>query len=185
MKLTSGTPAPPLVAQDLFGQRVDLAAHRGRPVLVSFFRNAACALCNLRVHHLIERYPELHADGLEVIAVFESSNESLRRYVGRQDAPFSIIGDPTGTLYDAFGVESSEEKVSATMQMTSTEDMVGRAAAAGFALTEEPGANFLRMPADVLIGADGTVVDAHYADYVYDHLPFERIEAMIATTAAA
>ena len=35
------------------------------------------------------------------------------------------------------------------------------------------------MPAEFLIGPDLTVLIAHYADYVMDHLPFEVIERFL------
>lgn len=175
--------APAFSAEDLFGSPVDLESYRGSPVLLSFFRNSACALCNLRVHELIARYPDYHAGGLEVLVVFESTADSLRTYVGKQDAPFSIIADPNAELYALYGVESSEDKVAATMSMPDTVEVIGQAAAAGFELIQDPDANFLRMPADILIGADGTIIAAHYASFVWDHLPFATVEAALQVTA--
>src|SRR5215212_3426158 len=179
MYIQSGTPAPVFHAVDLFGNSVDLDAYRGTPLLLSFFRNAACALCNLRVHQLIERYADLQRAGLAIVAIFESPAESMRQYVGKQDAPFPIIADPQAQLYTLYGVESSEAKIAATMGMSATQQVIGAAAAQGFQLTEEAGSNFLRMPADFFIGADGVVLEAHYADYVWDHLPFARIEELL------
>ena len=179
MHIQSGTPAPVFRTMDLFGNPVDLTAYRGAPVLLSFFRNAACALCNLRVHQLIERYPDFRSAGLEVIAIFESPDDSMQQYVGKQDAPFAIVADPKAELYALYGVECSEAKIAATMAMPATQQVIESAAARGFQLTEEPGSNFLRMPADFLIGADGIVLEAHYAEYVWDHLPLARIEELL------
>src|SRR5262245_18619131 len=99
MHIQSGTLAPLFQAVDLFGNAVDLAAYRGKPLLLSFFRNAACALCNLRVHNLIERYATYQRAGLEMMAIFESPAASMLQYVGKQDAPFPIIADPDAQLY--------------------------------------------------------------------------------------
>jgi thioredoxin-dependent peroxiredoxin len=179
MYIQSGTPAPTFHALDLFGNSVDLAAYQGKPLLLSFFRNAACALCNLRVHALIERYADYHRAGLEIVAIFESPAESMRDYVGKQDAPFPLIADPAAHLYTLYGVESSEAQIATTMAMPATQAVIASAAAQAFQLTEEPGSNFLRMPADFFIGSDGRVLDAHYATYVWDHMPFERIEELL------
>jgi peroxiredoxin len=181
MHIRSGMSAPIFHGVDLFGNTIDLTDYHGTPVLLSFFRNAACALCNLRVHQLIERYPSFQRAGLEILAIFESPAESMREYVGKQDAPFPIIADPKAELYDLYGVESSEAKIAATMAMPATQQLIEAAAAQGFQLTNQPGSNFLRMPADFLIGADGVVLDAHYAGYVWDHLPFARIEELLGT----
>jgi peroxiredoxin len=178
-------PAPDFRTSDIFGRPVELSALRGSPVLLSFFRNAACALCNLRVHQLIGRHASLSADGLRVIAVFESSSEALQQYVGKQDAPFPVVGDPRATLYDLYGVQSSAAKVATTMAMTATGAVIGKAADNGFDLVQEPGSNFDRMPADFFIGADGMILKAHYADFVWDHMPFDTVEALLGAAIAA
>lgn len=179
IRLKIGDPAPIFQAEDAFGQAVDLSAYRGKPVLLSFLRNGACALCNLQVHQLIQKYPDYHAKGLEVVTVFESPRESILQYVGKQDAPFPIIPDPTAQLYDLYGVEVSAEKVNATMASEFGPQRVQEAAAQGFQLTPEEGSNFHRIPADFLIGPDGTIIEAFYADLIGQHLSFETIEAYL------
>jgi peroxiredoxin Q/BCP len=182
LRLSAGLNAPTFQADDIFGSRIDLQAYRGQPVLLSFFRNAACAICNLRVHHLIEKYPAYHAAGLDIIAVFESPRENLLQYVGKQDAPFPIIGDPGAELYDLYAVETSEEKANASIQDPATPSRVQEASAAGFELTREEGSNFFRMPAEFLIDVNGVIRQAFYSDIVGDHLPFADIEAFLAAS---
>ncbi len=184
MKLQPGTLAPAFHTVDLFGNPIDLADYRGKSLLLSFFRNAACAMCNLRVHALTKRHAALRRAGLEIVAIFESPAESMRQYVGKQDAPFPLIADARAELYALYGLENSEEKVAATIAMPETREQIAAAAEAGFTLTKDAGSNFLRMPADFLIGPDGIIVDAHYADYVWDHLPFERIEELLGIAAS-
>jgi thioredoxin-dependent peroxiredoxin len=176
MQIQSGTHAPKFQTEDLFGNAINLEDFAGKWVLLSFLRNGACAMCNLRVHQMIERYPGLHVKGLEVLTIFESPRSSIAQYVGKQDAPFAIIPDPQASLYALYGVESSEEKINAVMTMPETEAIVQEAAAHGFALTPEEGSNFYRLPADFLIAPDGTVRIAHYTNHVYDHLDFTAIE---------
>ena len=176
MQIEAGMVAPEFEVKDVFGKVIRLEDYRGKKLLLSFFRNAACAMCNLRVHQLIGRYAEWKAQGLELLAVFESPQANILQYVGKQDAPFPIIADPEATLYDLYGVESSEAKVSDTMSRPDVQEKVGQAAEAGFVLTKEEGSNFFRMPAEFLIGPGLRVALAHYNRYVYDHLPFEMIE---------
>lgn len=176
VRLTVGSAAPNFKAEASSGEMIDLKDYRGKSLLLSFFRNGACALCNLRVHQLIEKYPIYHARGLEVVAVFESPRSSIVEYVGKQDAPFPIIADPTAALYKLYGVEVSEEKVNATMADPVGQQRIHEAAQHGFTLTPEAGSNFYRMPADFLIGSDGKIVEAFYSDVVGQHLAFEVIE---------
>jgi peroxiredoxin len=179
-QLAAGVAAPLFSAEDIFGSVIDLQRYQGHPVLLSFFRNAACALCNLQVHQLIEKYPQYHGQGLDIIAVFEAPRENLLLYVGKQDAPFPIIGDPTASLYDLYGVETSAEKANASMQSPLTQGRVQAAAAIGYALTPEEGSNFFRMPADFLIDSQGIIRLAFYSQVIGEHLPFEVIEAFLA-----
>jgi thioredoxin-dependent peroxiredoxin len=184
MRLHAGSPAPPFEVEDVWGNPIRLRDFAGQPVLLSFLRNAACAVCNLRVHQLIERYPSYQRVGLAIVAVFESPPERVRAQVGRQDVPFSLVADPRARLYDRYGVETSAAKVAATMVRPETDAIVDAAAALGFPLVREEDSNFFRIPADFLLGPDLVVVRAHYAAYVTDHLPLDAVEAFLGLTPA-
>lgn len=179
--ITEGTTAPAFKTEDIFGNPIQLQAYEGRPVLLSFFRNAACAICNIRVHQLIVNYPRFQEMGLAIIAVFESPRENMLQYVGKQDAPFPLIANPEGDLYQLYGVEVSAEKVGASMQTELTQSRVKEAAEAGYQLIREDGSNFNRMPADFLISPDGKIARAFYSDLIGAHLPLEEIEAYLKT----
>jgi thioredoxin-dependent peroxiredoxin len=179
MRIQPGTTAPAFQVQDSFGNPIKLQDYAGKWLLLSFLRNGACAICNLRVHQLIQKFPVLQAHNLEVITIFESPSSSISQFVGKQAAPFPIIPDPEAKLYALYGVESSEEKVNSTMAKPETPALIGQAAANGFALTPEEGSNFYRMPADFLIAPDSSIQIAHYAEFVYDHLDFEKLETVI------
>ncbi|MBV9229106.1 MAG: redoxin domain-containing protein [Chloroflexi bacterium] len=180
MKLQPGMVAPHFEAEDIFGKHIDLRAYEGKLVLLSFLRNGGCALCNLRIHQLIQRYPELHARGLEILAIFESPVASIKQYVtSRQDVPFPLIADPTARLYNLYGVEVSEEKTQASAARVDTpevQQMLQDAAAIGYELMHEEGSNFQRIPADFLIGPDRRIQVAFYSDLIGDHLSFVEIE---------
>jgi thioredoxin-dependent peroxiredoxin len=179
MRIQPGISAPDFQLQDSVGNPIKLQDYAGKWLLLSFFRNGACAMCNLRVHQLIQKFPLLQAQNLEIVTVFESPSSSINRYVGKQDAPFPIVPDPEAQLYALYGLENSEEKVHATMAKPEMPAMIEQAAESGFALTPEEGSNFYRMPADFLIAPDSSIQIAHYAEFVYDHLDFEILEAAI------
>lgn len=177
--IKSGMTAPDFVVEDIFGGRVQLNSSRGRKVLLAFFRNSACAVCNLRVHQLIQRWPEWQESGLSIIAVFESPIDSMKNHVGKQDTPFSLIADPQAQLYKLYGVEVSEEKMKNTMDHADTQEVIADAAAHGFILQHEEGSNFHRMPAEFLINSNGIIHQAHYSEIVFEHLPLEIIDAFV------
>ncbi|MFC5470980.1 peroxiredoxin family protein [Cohnella suwonensis] len=179
-QLQQGMIAPAFRTVDFYGNAVSLESYRGRKVLLAFLRFSACALCNLRVHHFIGRYPDWQRQGMVVIAVFESPEANLRTFVGTQNATFPLVADPKAHLYDLYGVETSEEKVRLTMTDANTKSFVAEAAAAGFALTPEEGSNFNRIPAEFLIDERGIVRLAHYSRIVTDHLPLATIDSFAA-----
>ncbi|RED51712.1 redoxin domain-containing protein [Cohnella lupini] len=173
--LQQGDKAPLFHSTDQSGLPVILENYLGRKVLLAFFRNSACALCNTRVHHFIQQYSKWRQQGLEIIAVFESPEANLRDNVGRQTAEFPLIADPEALLYDKYGVETSEEKVQATLSDVNTKNFISEAEALGFKLIKEEGANFHRIPAEFLIDREGIVQVAHYGRLITDHLPIETI----------
>ena len=176
-KLMVGMTAPTFQTVDLFDQPIKLENYRGHWLLLSFYRNAACAMCNTQVHKLIGKYEEYHQKGLDMLAVFESPRANMLQYVGKQNAPFSIVGDPKAHLYDLYGIETSESKVQASMASPITQARVKEASTLGFELTQEPGSNFYRMPADFLIDPDGIIREAFYSELVGMHLDLAVVDA--------
>jgi len=179
MRLAINTRAPDFKTADMFGQPVDLQCLAGKPMLISFLRNGGCAMCNVQVHKLIQRYDSWHQQGLEVIVIFESPVQSLLQNVSRQDAPFAIIPDPTAQLYALYGVESSEDKISHHLT-PKQQQLVDEAHTIGYELKPEAGSNFFRLPADFLIDADQVIREAFYSEAVGDHLSFDLIDSFLA-----
>lgn len=177
MRLIPGSPAPRFATTDFLGTPVDLAAFRGRRVLVSFYRYASCPLCNLRVHNLIEEHGRLRSLGLEMIAVFQSTAESVATHAGRQDAPFPIVADPTMELYRRFGVEARWSGLLTAGTIRGALSAFRR----GFLPGQVEGP-FQRIPADFLIAADGTIARAYYGRDISDHLDLAEIERWLIDT---
>jgi thioredoxin-dependent peroxiredoxin len=176
--LLIGQTAPIFQTQDIFENPVTVGIGK-HWTLLSFLRNGACAICNLRIHELISKYPELQELGLEIIAVFESPVDSIRVNVTKQNAAFTLLSDPEAKLYDLYQVETSQEKVALTMQMPETQVVIAQAARIGYPLTPEEGSNFYRIPADFLIDPNGKLQLVHYANHLTDHLSFEAICAAL------
>lgn len=176
MRLHSDCVAPALAGFDFLGAPIDLHAYRDRRVLLSFYRYASCPVCNLRVREIIRAYPRLVEQGLEVIAVFQSPPESIAQHVGRQDAPFPIVADPSMTFYKRFGVENS------WMGFFSVAVLAAgfKALARGF-LPGRVDGRIDRVPADFLIDETGRIAVAHYGKNIDDHLPLVDVERWLHT----
>lgn len=174
-KITTPFPAIDFNATRVDGKQFRLSDYRGKRILLSFFRNGACALCNLRVHEMIYKWPEFLSAGIEVVAVFESSKEDMLPYVGKQVPPFPLLADPTGLLYEQYGVETSPEKVNEIIERGTAKERIQAAAEAGFMLTHQNGSNFFRLPADFLIDENFIIQRSHYSNQIIDHIELDTI----------
>lgn len=174
MPLQPGAVAPVFHTVDMFDQPVRLDALRGRPVLLSFMRYASCPMCNLRVRELALAHERLSGEGLVVLVVFQSTADSMRQYVGRQDAPFALIPDPTMDLYRRYQVEKGWLGLLAPGNLMPAL----RAFASGF-LPGRIDGPIERLPADFLIGADGRIERALYARTAGEHLPLDEVDAWL------
>ena len=171
MRIQCGQTAPDFEVRDIVGNPFSLTDFEGKKLLLSFYRYASCPLCNLRVHELIERYPDLTAKGLHLLAFFQSSIESIRRYVGKQQAPFPIVADPTHIVYRRYGVETSW---TGFFKGSLRLNKVVSATSKGYFPGKMEGKKSL-VPADFLIGPDLIVEKAYYGSDIGDHLPIEKI----------
>ena len=175
MRLTPGTPAPAFEMPAFGRGTVSLADYAGQKVWLAFFRYASCPLCNLRVRDIMERYDALRAAGVEVLAVFQSPEHKIAKYVGKHDSPFPIVMDPDEQLYATYGVELSTTGFLNPVNL----GLLARAMAKGNSVGT-PDGSMTRIPADFLIDADGTITDAYYGKVIADHIPFERVDAFVA-----
>lgn len=180
MQLSPPAKAPMVVLRDINGKPIQVG--RGRRTLLAFFRDAACPFCNLQIYQLTQRYEELHGLGLDVVAVFTSPPEQVKRFVLARERPFPVAAEPSSRAYGIYGVRPSfwrkmwavVSRPGAWIRGIGTVGVAG--AAKGLA-----GVNTSNMmPADFLIDEDGNIAEAYYGRDAGDHIAFERIEAFLA-----
>lgn len=175
MRLQSPSIAPSLVLKDILGRSVAIGGANGRRTLLCFFRDAACPFCNFRIYELTHQHASLAALGLDVVAVFTSTPEEVRRFVARKPRPFVVIADPTSSAHEAYGIERSFwRKWKGVFTRIST-------LLKGLRIVGLAGLNTTNlMPADFLIDEDGKIVEAYYGSDAGDRIPFERVELFLA-----
>lgn len=175
MRVKEGDVAIDFKTRSVFNEAVSLSEYKGKMMLLSFYRYASCPLCNLRIHHLIDKYDSFHKKGLSMLAFFESPRESILKYVSRHDAPFPIIADPEMRIYNDYGVESSWSGFFKGMLNFSS---MMNALKKGYLPGKLEG-NKALIPADFLIGPDQQVIRAYYGKDIGDHLPIKEIETWL------
>ena len=162
-------------ATTIEGKLFKLSDLKGKKIFLSFYRNGACALCNLRVHEIAMRQKDFDHAGIRIIAIFESSIEDMKPFVGKQKPGFTLLSDPEGKLYELYGVKTSPELISQVMTSGSAASRIEEAARAGFKLTQQEGSNFFRIPAEVLIDENFHIKKLHHCDQLINHLTIDEI----------
>jgi len=163
-------PAPDFALPGLGHPAFRLSELRGKKILLSFLRNAGCAVCNLWVVTTMRRAPEWRAAGLEVVAIFESTVEKLTAQFEGRVPPFAVLADPDGALHNLFQSRTDPARVSVVAASPASAEALERAARAGFPPRHEEGANFFRIPSEILVREDGTIAWIHVAEDVSNHL---------------
>lgn len=174
MRLVAPVKAPLLNLVDIYGQRVTVGGS-GRRTLLCFFRDAACPFCNLRIYELTNHHQALSALGLDIVAVFTSTPDAVRRFVARQRRPFRVVADPTSRAHAIYRIERSFWRKLKGI-VTRVPDLIKGLRIVGLA-----GLNTTNlMPADFLIDEHGNIVEAYYGGDAGDHIAFERVELFLA-----
>lgn len=172
MKIELGQQAPDFEVYDIYGARYSLESLRGKNILLSFFRDATCPFCNLRVYELTKKYPDLAKKGLVMLAFFNSPKDRIVRLVGKKSRPFPLIADPEKSVYDLYSVQSS--LLGLLISMFTRMPRMIKAMMLGF--TPSMRGDMTQMPADFLIGPDLKVKGIYYGKDIADHIPVSILE---------
>jgi thioredoxin-dependent peroxiredoxin len=175
MRLRKPCQSVDFTTNDIYGDPISLDGLSGKPVMLSFFRDAACPFCNFRVYELANNYKEWQAAGLEVVVVFSSTVEEVRQHVARYPRPFRMIADPDLSLYNRYGVEHSSSALLKALLFKVPRIVKG------FQTGGRPSNNphVKIVPADFLLDENGKVVDLWYGRDTADHIPLERIQSFV------
>jgi peroxiredoxin Q/BCP len=178
MRLTDGQVAPDFTIADVTGKQISLESFKGQYVLLSFFRYAGCPFCDLTLIKLIERYDNFANRGLKTVAFFQSSDESIDKYVSDKHPPFPVIADPDKLVYDKYAIESSRM---GGLKSVKRIPITVSAILKGEVVQGKIGGDAFLMPAQFIVGPDSKIVKAHYGSDFADKIPLFEIEELILT----
>jgi cytochrome c biogenesis protein CcmG/thiol:disulfide interchange protein DsbE len=98
-------PAPAIRAQDADGKTIELAALKGKVVLVDFWASW-CVPCKTSFPALDSLYREYQPQGLEVLAVnVDERRRDADAFLGDHPHRLTVLFDPKGGSPAAFGVK--------------------------------------------------------------------------------
>ncbi len=173
MKLKAPFQAIDFEAYDIDGNRVRLSDFKNKVVVLSFFRDATCPFCNVRVFEYTQRYEEWSKLGIEVLAVFTSPSHKVKKFVANNPRPFPTVGDPDLRIYKKYHVQKSFLKLLLGVVLHIPRFIKGWLVG-GWFNPINPHVNL--VPADFIIHPNGKVIDAWYGRDVSEHIPLKRIE---------
>jgi len=162
-------------AKDIYGEPINLSQLQGKKVMLSFFRDAACPFCNLRIYELTNQYKMWKDKNLEIIAVFSSSSEEVKRFVAKHPRPFRMVSDPDLAIYTKYGVEHSSMALVKALLFKLPRIIKGMFK--GGRPRNNP--NVKLVPADFLFDTDGQVKHTWYGRDTSDHMPMEQVNRFI------
>lgn len=102
--MSVGTLAPPFTLPSIQGPLISLANYtKERRVILWFSRGFTCNFCRNYMKGIIEDYPLLQANDIEVIQVSPNLLETARLYF-QEMPPFPFVCDPDKRLYAVYGL---------------------------------------------------------------------------------
>ena len=175
MKLQEGNMALDFRATDIYGKEIKLSDYKGKNIILGFYRNVNCPYCNRRVHQLMGNNVKLKQSDIQLILMFESSNQKLSASVFHQGiSPWPIIGDPEKRVYKLYGVEENFLKMVKTAFTSSLAQAKKDTRALN--LPKDKDASMNLIPADFFIDKNFKIVKAHYGKHLDDHINIEEIK---------
>jgi thioredoxin-dependent peroxiredoxin len=105
--LTVGDKAPEFSRTAHDGGTVDLAALRGRWVVVYFYPADDTPGCTAEACSFRDGYEDFVEAGATVIGISKDSEESHVKFAAKHKLPFQLLSDGDGSLAKAFGVKKT------------------------------------------------------------------------------
>ncbi len=131
-KAVIGAPAPPVVGTTLDGTAFDLAALRGRPVIVNFW-GPSCVPCRDEFPQFLAKLAEHQADGLAIVGVLTDDPEQpARDFIAEYGATWPTVVDPDKSIKTAYRVAARPQTYFVDAQGVLRSIQIGQASDADF-----------------------------------------------------
>jgi peroxiredoxin len=177
MKIQAKQQAPDFTIKAVSGATVNLSDYKGKKVLITFYRNVGCPICNLRFHEIQEQAELFKSKNLIVLAIYESTAENMKKYLDGENPYAIMIPNPDQNLYQLYKIDKGMGKVLKGLFHGAISKM--KKGKKQFKKEIELDGNKDRISADFLIDENGVVNTAYYGKFLGDHLPLDSIKKFI------
>jgi thioredoxin-dependent peroxiredoxin len=106
MAIEEGRKAPAFSLEDASGERVSLADHHGKHVIVYFYPRDDTPGCTKEACGFRDAWKELRKRGAVVLGISPDTRESHQKFAKKYGLPFPLLSDPDKKVmvkYGAFG----------------------------------------------------------------------------------
>jgi len=102
--LKEGDKAPAFSGKDQDGNKVSLADHKGKKLVLFFYPEDDTPTCTIQACNLRDNYGLLKKNGLEVIGVSPDNERSHKKFEKKFGLPFTLISDTEHKILEKYGV---------------------------------------------------------------------------------
>lgn len=99
-----GDKAPDLLGVNEKGEEIRLSSYKGKKVVLYFYPKDNTSGCTAQACSLRDNHAALRKAGYEVIGVSIDSEQSHRKFIEKNNLPFTLIADTDKKLVEQFGV---------------------------------------------------------------------------------
>jgi peroxiredoxin len=175
MKHVHGDKIDGLQMRDALGNALRVPAETPRFTHLMFRRWAGCPICSTHLAAYVRGRERLARAGIRTVVIFASTAEEIRASANGA-LPFDFVPDPEESYFRAFGVGRS---LWANVHWRAiAANLSGWLGGRGSLRTVR---RLNGLPADMLLRADGFVVDSYAGDHAFDQW---TVEETIATAGA-
>jgi peroxiredoxin Q/BCP len=103
MPLKVGDKAPAFTSNDQDGKPVKLSDFKGKKVVLYFYPKDMTPGCTAEACSLRDNYKLLLKQGYEVLGVSTDSEKLHKKFIEKENLPFSLLSDPDKKLHDLYG----------------------------------------------------------------------------------
>ena len=143
----------------------------GKKILLTFYRFAACPMCNLRINEINSTYSSFGKNFIHV-AIFDSKLDNLKRFTSKHNAKFPILADENYQYFKKYDVERSFIKFIWSQIIRANRQFA--AYFKGYLPIAFKG-HITTMPVDMLLNEKGIVEKVKYAKDLSDHMPLKEV----------
>lgn len=104
-----GTQAPNFSLPPAAAAARSLADHRGRPVVLVFYRGQWCQFCRRQLAQLAASYEAIRSLDAGLIAISTESPDDTPDPAATRACPFPLVSDPSMSIIDRYGVRDDTD----------------------------------------------------------------------------